>query len=337
MTTTASSPCVSEFLSAPLVVGEPDVVGPLAVFPLFGPVPRFEYRSFAEASSFSSGASVTELPGRASVNDVLVQNPTDMGVLLYEGEELLGAQQNRTVDHAVLVAAGSSLKVPVSCVEHGRWDRSRHGEAFAPSPQTAYPGLRAAKNLRMRQAMAAGAEIRANQGEVWEGVAGRLGEAGAESRTDAMHDAYEARRGQIDSMRSGIERRDGQVGALVAISGEWVVMDVVSRADVFAALHGPLVSGYALDALGVADGVAPVREHAALFVASVCGAAPRIRPAVGLGRALAFETGAASGTGLVHDGELIQLSAYVSNGDDSASGRGARAAGIRRPSRRRAA
>jgi hypothetical protein len=49
------------------------------------------------------------LAGGASVNDLLVLNPTDVDVLLYEGEEVLGAQQNRTFDVSVLVPAGISL------------------------------------------------------------------------------------------------------------------------------------------------------------------------------------------------------------------------------------
>ena len=35
--------------------------------------------------------------------------------------------------------------IPVSCVEHGRWDSSRPAERFVPAPQAAYPELRRAK------------------------------------------------------------------------------------------------------------------------------------------------------------------------------------------------
>ena len=49
-----------------------------------------------------------ELPA-PSVNDVLVDNPLDVAVLLYEGEEVQGAQQDRTLDVSVLVAARSRL------------------------------------------------------------------------------------------------------------------------------------------------------------------------------------------------------------------------------------
>jgi hypothetical protein len=42
-------------------------------------------------------------------------------VLLLDGEELIGAKQNRVLNTTVLVAAHSRLTIPVSCVEQDRW------------------------------------------------------------------------------------------------------------------------------------------------------------------------------------------------------------------------
>jgi ARG/rhodanese/phosphatase superfamily protein len=273
-----------------LHTGEPDVAGPLAVFPLFGPEPRLEYVSYAEGAA--RGVTITELPGGASVNDVLVINPLDVGVLFYEGEEILGAQQNRTIDGAVLVGARSKQQIAVSCVESGRWDGRRHREAFTPSPQAAFPALRATKSLRMRERLAAGMEARADQGEVWQAVDAKLGSRAAPTR--AMSDAYDG----VDA--AGIERRGGQTGALVAIGGEFVVLDYVSRADVWAALFAPLLRGYALDAAGRTEAPPPDPEPF-LDTLDIGFDNGRIH----------FETPAAGGTGLAVDGELIQLSVYA--------------------------
>ena len=93
-------PTLTAYLTEPLQIGEPDVAGPLAVFPLFGPEPRFEYRSFAQGRAL--GVTIKELEAGASVRDLVVANPTSLPVLLFEGEEVLGAQQNRTFDVSVL-------------------------------------------------------------------------------------------------------------------------------------------------------------------------------------------------------------------------------------------
>lgn len=123
-----STPSLSDHLTEPLRLGDPDVQGPLTVFPVFGPEPRLAYVSFAQGRA--AGASIKELQSGASVNDLIVLNPTDVAVLLYEGEEVLGAQQNRTFDVSVLVGPRTQLQVPVSCVEAGRWDGRRGAESF---------------------------------------------------------------------------------------------------------------------------------------------------------------------------------------------------------------
>src|SRR5262245_20333926 len=105
-----TQPTVESFLSEPLRVGEPQSAENLTVFPVFGPEPRCHYHGYAQVQG--TGVTIGELPGGASVNDLFVQNPTDEMVLLFEGEEVLGAQQNRTFDVSVLVKEHSRLEVP---------------------------------------------------------------------------------------------------------------------------------------------------------------------------------------------------------------------------------
>ena len=95
-------PTLAPHLAVEMTVAAPTVVGSLAVFPLIADrEPSVRYISFAEA--VQQGATVKELGGGASVNDLVVHNPLDVQVLLYEGEEVLGAQQNRTFDASALV------------------------------------------------------------------------------------------------------------------------------------------------------------------------------------------------------------------------------------------
>ena len=311
-------------LPAGLELAEPDVAGPLTVFPLIAPDGALEYRSFAEACAH--GFTVRELP-QATVNDLLAVNPLDVGVLLYEGEEVVGAQQDRTFDVSVLVPAGATIKVPVSCVEHGRWDGSRHAEAFTPSERSAYPALRAAKNRQARAAMAAGREPRADQGAVWREVADKGSRVEASGATGAMGDIYDGHAGRVDSLLASVTRRHGQVGALACISGRPAVLDLVSRADVFASLFGPLVRGYCLDAIEHIGTVVPgARTDAEAFVAAIGDAPVRSRRGVGLGETLAFAGHGVGGSALVVDGEPVQLTAFAEEG--------ARGPRILRPSRR---
>jgi len=330
----ANNSPISIHLSEPLRVGDPDVAGPLAVFPLFGPEPREEFVSFAQGRR--RGVRLGEDQGGASVNDLVVQNRTDIPVLLYEGEEVLGAQQNRTFDVTVLVAAQKQLRVPVSCVEAGRWDGSRHSEDFAPAPQAAYPELRRQKNRQAREQVMAGMEARATQSAVWDEVAMKSDRLGVHSRTRAMHDIYEARRSRLAELSGAVRLREDQCGALVAIGSRFVVLDYVGRADVFADLFAPLVQGYALDASemeGEKESPAPSLTDAEGFVSLVLGTEAARARSIGLGEDLRFAADGVAGAGLATDGGLVQLTAFPDDGSEPGSGPSA--SSIRRPSHRR--
>jgi hypothetical protein len=301
-------------------LGEPQVAWPLVVYPVFGPTrPRLAYRTFAQAVEL--GALARERERGAAVRALVVENPTELPLLVYEGEEVLGAQQNRTFAASALVAAGDTLELDVTCVEQGRWDSRRHRERMRPSPQAADPSLR---RLARVSANAIGS---ADQAQVWSAVAYRMVEHDVASQSAAMSDVFDHRRGDLDSLGRGIRHLDGQVGAVAAVAGRPVVLDLVSRAEAFACLLPRLAQGYALDALDSPESK-PDGEAAEAFLCDALRA-PRLETrTAGMGNGLAIGSPALLGSGLEHSGELIQLSAFPVDS--------ARSAGrVAPPSRRR--
>src|SRR5438128_9463273 len=100
----------------PFELGEARSFRGLTVHPLFpASAPRVEYVGLDEA--VAGGLSVTETHAEGAVQILLVDNPLAERVLLYEGEELVGAKQNRVVRGTVLVEAKCSLTIDVHCVE----------------------------------------------------------------------------------------------------------------------------------------------------------------------------------------------------------------------------
>jgi hypothetical protein len=305
-------------------LGEPQVAGPLAVFPVFGPEPRLDYRPFARANEL--GAFVKELDGGASVNELLLHNPTDLPLLVYEGEEVLGAQQNRTFDTSVLVEAGRRAQLNVSCVEQGRWDSARHGEALRPSPQAADPSMRRLKRHAANVRAAAGGPAQADQMQVWQDVRAKLADNDVASPSAAMSDLYDQRRDELAGLGKSVTHVDGQLGALAQIGGAPIVLDLVSRADAFATFLSRLAQGYALDALREAP-ADPDTEAAELFLLAGLDSQRAAQPTPGMGRAFGIESPVLVGSGLDVEKELVQLCAFPRNGR-----RGRR---VTRPSARR--
>jgi hypothetical protein len=285
-------------------LGEPQITGPLAVYPVFGPRARTRYRGLVRA--IKHGARVTETP-QGEVNQVLLQNPTDQAVLLYEGELILGAAQNRTIDQPVLVPAGTELAVPVSCVEAGRWDVGVPGAAFKPSPDLVDPALRAIKRGQAN----CNPEGRPRQDAVWHEIGERLVAAGVRSNSEAFTDIFEARRGEVDGLADPIELVKDQIGALAAVNGRPVALDIVGRRRVFAELHPRLVHGYALQAI---DARGPRPGGAQLSPEDLLGAALgsgwRWLPNPGMGDSYAPDDARVDGCCLRVGRELIALSAF---------------------------
>src|SRR5438874_585160 len=222
-------------------LGEPQVAGPLAVYPLLGPECSLGFRSLAQA--LAAGAFVKEVDEHGSVGDVRVSNPTGQALLIYEGEELRGARQHRSLDAHVLVPSETELLVPVSCVEQGRWDGRRAAARFASAPYTPDPELRRLKRVHANRSAEAGGGERASQNEVWSEVSMRLAAHGVSSPSAALADVFDAKQGPLDELRRAIRHVPDQLGAVAEIAGVPVALDMVGRADAFADLLPRLAAG----------------------------------------------------------------------------------------------
>lgn len=291
----------------PYKLGERQESGALAVYPVLGGEPRLGYVGLSRA--IGMGASVREVDPQGSVGDVLVANPCDLPLLVYEGELIMGARQNRTFDASVLVPAGAELSVAVTCVEAGRWEGGRAREEFSVAPHAADPALRASKRVHSNRAGSHGAEVRADQGEVWEEVSARLRAHSVSSPSSSLRDLYAARRTPIERLREPVVHVDGQIGAVVAISGRPVALDLVSRPEVFAELLPRLADGYALQALGAKPGTPSEAAAHGFLEAAVEGRRGPL-PAAGIGEAFSVTQKGIEGAGLTVLGELVALSAF---------------------------
>lgn len=100
-------------------VGVPLRYKNLSLFPLFAPVPLSVPYDLADEAIGRGTVTVEEVSESGSVPDLSVENLGDVRVLFLEGEELVGAKQNRILNTSLLIAAHTKSKLPVSCVEQG--------------------------------------------------------------------------------------------------------------------------------------------------------------------------------------------------------------------------
>src|SRR5258708_33063243 len=95
----------------------------LILFPLMrrsAPVQPLDYL-LVEDGIAQGKVRVTELHAGGSVPELRLENNADLPVLLVDGEELVGAKQNRVLNLTILAPAKHTTVIPVSCVEAGGW------------------------------------------------------------------------------------------------------------------------------------------------------------------------------------------------------------------------
>jgi hypothetical protein len=304
-----------------LCLGERQAEGPLAVFDGAGGGERAasrrrpHYITLREALA-KGLAVVTEVSEGGSVPELRVVNKGDARILLLDGEELRGAKQNRVLSTAMLIDRQTTLVVPVSCTEQGRWAYS--SREFAESEILAERQVRFSMRSSTHAAMRSGAPAHADQGAVWSAVEGLHRRQGTHSGTSAMRDSYEAKKVDLDRVLAAFPLMDGQTGVLVLHGPRAVGLDLVSRAPQYAEFHDKLLRSYAFEAL-VRGGEAGDCPAAEAFLARIAGLPGQRFKSPSLGWDVRFEGAGVLGSALVFRGHAVHA-AFFDVGEASGSG-----------------
>jgi hypothetical protein len=290
-----------------LTVKDPIVRGALALFPAFSDAPEApDYRTGPGAEA-AGVLRVSEQETGTVVPELVVHNSGDQPVLLLEGETLIGAKQNRTLNVSLLVPAGTHLPVPVSCVEAGRWGAAR---SMARSPRHAPGDLRRLNTRAVAESRRRGMGSRADQGAVWDRVAAYQADLGAPSATSALEDVYGRVDTQLTDLLGELTPLPDQRGVILAIGGTVRGIDWFDKASTLAAYWPGLVQGYAVDALHTPSGDATIADAEA-FVAQVLTAPATPEDAVGLGQDLVIADDAVAGHALEWNDAVVHLAAFA--------------------------
>lgn len=253
---------------------QPQGEGGLRLVPILGPSHEAPKYRLLEDEILDS-VIVTEISMSGSVPELKVTNNLAVRVLLLDGQELIGAKQNRILNTDVLVPAKKSLNLPVSCVEQGRWGYGRELRPSTSPPPDATPeelaayeanqrkrrqaaarqfvaGKSAAFSTRRRKSPTIHESLKAmnihdaDQGQVWDEVQEELQSAGVSSRTHALSDLYAARNSELAEFRGNLRLPDDAVGLAVFHGGVFQGLDLFDRHTTLKYFWDSLVDSYAL-------------------------------------------------------------------------------------------
>jgi hypothetical protein len=298
-------------------LGKPTTFRNLTVVPVFARAVAPDYVTLDEALA-GKFARVTEVSEGGSVPDLKFVNDSDSAVFLMEGEELIGAKQNRTLNLSILVSARQVVSIPVSCVERGRWHRS--SREFSSAPRAQYAEGRAKKMAQVSASMQSTGTRYSNQGAVWHDIDEKFLRLKTSSRTSAMADIFEQHSTSLEEYVKSFVPEEGQVGAVFTIKGRVSGFELFDSPNTLRKLWPKLLRSYGLDALDRVGSAGEKEEKPTpdvglndveAFLQKVSGGETKRYVAIGEGDDIRLSNIGVTGAALAARGRVIHLSAFA--------------------------
>ena len=281
----------------------------LVVFPLLGSAPAGETHAFTplDVAMDARQLTVTEQGDGGSVPALRVSNQSKEMVFVMTGEIVTGANQDRMSAHDVLLPPqGRAIKLPVYCVERGRWQGTSQRFSAGKTAGTTTLRKSAAK--------------KASQGTIWAKVAQKSGAASVHSATGTMQAVYNSEevKQKIAVYEQALWRlaadQRQMVGVVAAINGEIVSADLFADHALLSALWPKLLKALAIDAITApptAHREAPTRAAVSAFFNAGRGGTLNSTENPGLGNEYLIEAAnGVTGTELMFDNRIVHLSLF---------------------------
>jgi len=293
----------------------------LTLFPLvprIAPVLPLDYLLLEDGIAQGT-VRVTELQAGGSVPELRLENNADLPVLLVDGEELVGAKQNRVLNLTILAPAKHTTIIPVSCVEAGRW--RMEGRDLQLADHFMYSLGRGERVTQVTAAMRSSGTRNSDQGAVWRNIAAKATRLKASSPTGAMSAIYERHASSVEEFARAFAWQEGQCGIAFAIGSRVLGLEIFDHPEVMRRFFQKLIRSYALDALDTTS-----REHEPICIDELCALVAQIGDArsfadqaLGIGKDVRFTGPEICGAALWAHERYVHICAFAKNGKRSAA------------------
>jgi hypothetical protein len=237
--------------------------------------------------------------GDGEVNFVEVRNNGGDMVFLMTGEMIVGAKQDRMLKQDVLVPAHSEwIRVPVFCVEHGRW--------VSVSPEFK------SGNLVVPNAVRSEAKASESQSDVWAGIARSQDELGVASGSGTVRANYEdeevgAKVAEYEKHFEGVPKiSKSTVGVIVTTGDRIICFDLFANNQLIGKIWKKLVKSYAMDAIRGEKSLVD-KDDVEGFIETLEDGNMTSTGTPGLGRLFDITTDHGKGTALVYETAVVHM------------------------------
>jgi hypothetical protein len=270
---------------------------------------------------------VVEKDEGGSVPELKVVNKSYRMVLILDGEELVGAKQNRIVNTTILILGNTTTVIPVSCVEQGRW--SYISDNFSSEKRMMASKLRARKADQVKSSLKRSGRFLSDQSAIWNQVEKMAMQRNAVSPSMAMSEIYHKEAPSLEKYVKHFELTDSQVGAVFMINGKVAGMDCFGKSETFSKVFEKLVESYALDAIDSlskdrAKAKKATKSEAGKFIEASAGCRVEAHQSVGLGTDCRLDADQSTGFALVHEKQVLHMSLFAKDAENNQQTSGSR-------------
>lgn len=289
-------------------IGEPISFKNMSVFPVFTENGiELDYITLDQALQ-NNLIDITEKDIGGSVPELKVTSKSDHNILLMDGEELVGAKQNRILNTSIIITPYSETIIPVSCVEQSRW--SYRSEKFA-SGMHSHSVLRSKKAFHVSRSLEREGSYRSDQSDIWKEVTRKSRSLHADSPTEALYDVYQQKQSDLVQYISAFKYVEGCNGVIIAINGKIFCADIFDKSNTMEKIWKKLINSYALDAIEdiKKDGKVSLKQ-AKSFLDEVKKGEFKGYKSVGLGEDVRISAKNIIGSALVAEDKVVHIGLF---------------------------
>lgn len=297
----------------------------LAVIPLFHEQNlEPDYLTLAEGME-QKEIFVEEVDESARVSSIMLRNESGKHVLLFEGEELLGAMQNRILNVSIFAAGNSKQAIPVSCVEAGRWghrEQKSTARRFKMADRMHHARGRATANYSVTDSLGKKRGFQSDQSAVWRDIDMHAQRMHVTSRTNASDDLHASVAKTMKGHVKGFKHKDEQIGSLFLVDDEVSGLEIFAGEATHERMFPKLVRSHGLEAIEKQQSRSPnesrdslskkeLKQKAKKFVNSLQQSWIKQVDGVCLGQNIRFQDDLLTGGALVHDDVVLHICAFA--------------------------
>jgi len=272
----------------------------------------FHYITLSQAYE-NKVVEVKETSDEGSVSELLFINSSNTPILILEGQELLGAKQNRIINISILVPANISMVIPVSCCERSRWG-FRSNRQFALSNRMTFSSARRNKLRSVNERWQDGDTASSDQQEVWQDMNVKLSKTNVHSPTESMGDFYDTYSDQINQYVKSFASEEDDKGIIAAINGKIISMEFFDRNITFKDNLSKIIRGLAADAIeDKKTSLIATKQEAEDFVESIHRSKISELGSIGLGSQYKIDGDTQLGQTLIFHNQLIHFIVFTTN------------------------